>query len=162
MARQKSSLVPAASDVVVHSSSHSFIAEGLGLNILGGLDESLHDNSSAGGGDGGDMSGFLAALDLSVSGMEEPVPLAREVRAAIPTYIETYWLRFQHLYPIVHRRSFDATADDVLQCAMAAVATQYLDSKEDRTRGNQLHEFAWQVLIRVRISRALLLLKFHD
>jgi hypothetical protein len=32
---------------------------------------------------------------------------------------------------------------------MAAVATQYLNSKEDRTRGNQLHEFAWHEAKRV-------------
>ncbi|CCF36839.1 hypothetical protein CH063_08315, partial [Colletotrichum higginsianum] len=27
---------------------------------------------------------------------------------------------------------------------MAALATQHLSTKEDRIRGNQLHEYAWQ------------------
>jgi hypothetical protein len=45
---------------------------------------------------------------------------------------------------------FEATGNnDVLRCAMAAVATQYLDSKEDRLNGNLLHEYAWQEVKRV-------------
>jgi hypothetical protein len=51
--------------------------------------------------------------------------------------------------PLIHRQTFEAAPEDVLKCAMAAVATQHLDNREDRTRGNQLHEFAWQEVKRV-------------
>jgi hypothetical protein len=71
-------------------------------------------------------------------------PLPRTVRNAIPNYINVYWNRFHIIYPVVHRASFEAAPQAVLSYAMAAVATQFLDSKEDRLRGNLLHEHAWQ------------------
>lgn len=76
---------------------------------------------------------FLIANTLSV-----------QVRNAIPRYIDLYWKRFDTLFPLVHRKSSKTAADEVLRCAMAAVGTQFLQSKEDRIRGNELHEFAWK------------------
>jgi hypothetical protein len=72
--------------------------------------------------------------------------LSRAVRNAIPAYLDVYFARFQHLFPMIHRPSFEATGEqaEVLRCAMAAMGTQYLDGKDDRIRGNQLHEWAWQ------------------
>ncbi|KAI2463625.1 hypothetical protein F4781DRAFT_440388 [Annulohypoxylon bovei var. microspora] len=70
--------------------------------------------------------------------------LSPHVRNAIPRYIDIYWKRFDTLYPLVHRKSVKTAADEVLRCAMAAVGTQFLQSKEDRIRGNELHEFAWK------------------
>lgn len=126
---------------------------GLGFDLLGGLGGGFGDASPRGTGSG---SGLLAALDLPMTGcgmpgMAAPNPqLPRPVRAAIPGYIEIYWQRFHKLYPIVHRRSFElSSGNTVLPYAMAAVATQYLDTKEDRLRGNQLHEHAWQELKKV-------------
>lgn len=77
------------------------------------------------------------------------VTLSRPIRNAIAKYLDVYWERFDVLFPLVHRRSFEAAPDDILRCAMAAVATQYLDGKDDRKMGNQLHEFAWQEIQRV-------------
>ena len=90
------------------------------------------------------------ALDLAITtgcGMPSAaslISLPRDVRDAIPGYIKAYWQGPHRLYPIVHRPSFESSGEDVLRCAMAAVATQYFDGKENRVRGNQLHEFAWQ------------------
>ncbi|KAK2019065.1 hypothetical protein LZ32DRAFT_519832 [Colletotrichum eremochloae] len=87
--------------------------------------------------------GLLAAPALMRGSL--PLPPAN-VCKAIPAYLEVYWDKFHHTFPIVHRRTFEAAAEqvDVLRCAMAAVATQYMSAKEDRIRGNQLHEYAWQ------------------
>lgn len=76
--------------------------------------------------------------------------LLRSVRNAIPSYIDIYWERFHIVCPIVHRRAFEG--EEVLRCAMAAIATQYLNGKEDRVRGNQLHEYAWQEAKRVSFA----------
>lgn len=88
----------------------------------------------------GPLSG--AAASLTAFG------LPRSVRNAIPEYLELYWKRCDTLFPLVHRRGMDSSAE-VLRCAMAAVATQTLPGKEDRIAGNQLHEFAWQEVKRV-------------
>lgn len=85
-------------------------------------------------------------------GMAVVTSLARSVRNAVPAYLEVYWERFHPFYPIVHRCSVEDAGQDVLKCAMAALATQYLNSKEDRIRGNQLHEYAWQEAKRVSSS----------
>ena len=77
------------------------------------------------------------------------IPLPGPVRTAIPRYLEIYWAQVDPVLPLIHRRSSDGGLEDVLKCAMAAVATQHLDNREDRTRGNQLHEFAWQEVKRV-------------
>lgn len=76
-------------------------------------------------------------------------PLPRAVRNAIPAYIDIYWERFHAFYPVVHRPTFEAEGEDVLRCAMAAIATQYINGKEDGLRGSQLHDFAWQETKRV-------------
>lgn len=77
------------------------------------------------------------------------IPLPAAIRTAIPGYLDVYWEKVHPVLPIVHRQSFEAEPEDVLRCAMAAVATQHLDTKEDRNRGNQLHEHAWQEAKRV-------------
>ncbi|TQN73724.1 Zinc finger protein zas1, partial [Colletotrichum shisoi] len=87
--------------------------------------------------------GLLAAPALMQGSL--PLPPAN-VCQAIPAYLDVYWERCHHAFPIIHRRTFEAAAEhvDVLRCAMAALATQHLSTKEDRIRGNQLHEYAWQ------------------
>ncbi|KAL3952961.1 hypothetical protein ACCO45_012904 [Purpureocillium lilacinum] len=86
--------------------------------------------------------GFLMAGDLI------HVPLSREARNEIPVYIDKYWEKVHPLYPIIHRPSFedasgvDSQHHDILRCAMAAVATQFLEHKEHRINGSQLHAHA--------------------
>ncbi|GKT60654.1 C2H2 finger domain-containing protein [Colletotrichum tofieldiae] len=108
--------------------------------------------------------GLLAAPALVQGSL--PLPPAN-VCKAIPAYLEVYWEKFHHSFPVVHRRTFEAAAEqvDVLRCAMAAVATQYMSTKEDRIRGNQLHEYAWQQSRRflqwdVPVMQAILLCEF--
>ena len=78
-----------------------------------------------------------------------PVSLKPAVYSAIPTYIEVYWERTQSLYPFIHKPTFEDATDyhpeqfDVLRCAMAAVASQYIDGKEARIIGSELHAYAW-------------------
>ena len=91
----------------------------------------------------------LGSMGACMPGMAMVMPLQRAVRSAIPSYLEVYWTRFHDVYPIVHRRSVEGAGEDVLRCAMAAIATQFYDGKEDRVRGNQLHEYAWQEAKRV-------------
>ncbi len=133
----------------------------LGIGVLG-ADLGAGPGSGGGGSfgshgdlsDGGDGGVSLPALDLPMGGCgvtvpSMAIPLQRSVRASIPGYLDIYWARIHHTFPIVHRRLFETGAEDVLRCAMAAVATQCLDNKEDRNRGNQLHEYAWQEAKRV-------------
>ncbi|KAB5539355.1 hypothetical protein GE09DRAFT_315852 [Coniochaeta sp. 2T2.1] len=130
------------------NSHETFMSGGLGFNILGEFGAGFGDVSPGG-------TGLLAALDLPMTGCGMPgivlssQQLPRQVLSAVPNYIEVYWQFFHKLYPIVHRPSFESAGEDVLRCAMAAIATQFLDTKEDRLRGNQLHEHAWQELKRV-------------
>jgi hypothetical protein len=88
--------------------------------------------------------------------MTVTTPLSRSVRNSIPSYLDVYWDRFHILYPFIHRTAFGDFGEDALRCAMAAIATQFLDNKEDRIRGNQLHEYAWQEAKRVSIFKTLL------
>lgn len=82
-------------------------------------------------------------------GMTMVTPLPRSVRNAIPSYIDIYWERFHPFYPIIHRQVFEQQGEDVLRCAMAAIATQFSNGQEDRIRGAQLHDYAWQEAKRV-------------
>ncbi|KAI1876288.1 uncharacterized protein JN550_001784 [Neoarthrinium moseri] len=102
---------------------------------------------------------------LSGAAFLTAVTLPRPVRNAVPDFLEVYWRRFDTLFPLVHRRTFEAAPNEVLRCAMAAVATQFLDGKEDRLKGNQLHEWAWQEVRRipqwnVQTMQAILLCEF--
>lgn len=87
-------------------------------------------------------------LNLSTIKDTMPVPLPRAARDAIPSYLEVYWERVDPLNPIIHKPTFEDSCggneehSQVLQCAMAAVATQYLADKEHRIRGEQLHAYA--------------------
>ncbi|KAK4447906.1 putative transcription factor TDA9 [Podospora aff. communis PSN243] len=138
-----------------------------GLGVLDGMYGSLDGGRSTGDNEGA----ILTALDMPIGGgcsMAGPGmghPLQRSVRESIPGYLSTYWDKVHPVLPVVHRQSFEAGPDDALRCAMAAVATQYLNSKEDRTRGNQLHEFAWHEAKRVtswnmQTMQAILLLEY--
>lgn len=68
---------------------------------------------------------------------------------AVPSYVEIYWEQSHYGLPIVHRPSFERSGEEALRFAMAALATQHLNSKEHRIRGSQLHEYAWQEAKRV-------------
>lgn len=92
--------------------------------------------------------------------------LSPHVRNAIPKYLDVYWKRFDTLFPLVHRKSTKTAADEVLRCAMAAIGTQFLQGKEDRIRGNELHEFAWKEVNlcaqwTLPIMQAILLCEFY-
>lgn len=69
---------------------------------------------------------------------------SQSVREAVPIYLEVYWNKVHPMYPIIHRPTFEkalesvSEATDVLQCAMAAVATQFLGHEDHRINGSQL------------------------
>ncbi|KAM4066005.1 fungal specific transcription factor [Hirsutella rhossiliensis] len=89
--------------------------------------------------------GLLTAQDFM------PVSLSREALSVMPAYLDLYWDKVHPNYPIIHRATFedasgvDAEHLDVLRCAMAAVATQFLGHRDNRINGSQLHAYAWQV-----------------
>ncbi|ETS74652.1 hypothetical protein PFICI_13136 [Pestalotiopsis fici W106-1] len=87
-----------------------------------------------------------AALMGSLSGATflTAFTLPKPARDAIPHFLEVYWKRFDASYPLIHRRKFELAPDEILRAAMAAVGSQFLEGKEDRLKGNQLHEWAWQ------------------
>ncbi|RWA07623.1 hypothetical protein EKO27_g7476 [Xylaria grammica] len=85
---------------------------------------------------------------------------------AIPRYLDVYWKRFDTLFPLVHRRSLQTAADPVLRCAMAALGSQFLQSKEDRINSHILHGLASQeARLRpqwsVDVMQAILLCEFY-
>lgn len=87
--------------------------------------------------------------------------------SAIPHYLDIYWKRFDALFPLVHGRSLETSADPVLRCAMAAVGSQFLQSKEDRINGHILHVFASQEARRrpqwgIHVMQAILLCEFYS
>ncbi|KAJ4155695.1 hypothetical protein LMH87_000929 [Akanthomyces muscarius] len=73
------------------------------------------------------------------------LPLSQTVREAVPVYLEVYWNKVHPMYPIIHRLSFEKALENmsdatyILQCAMAAVATQFLGHEDHRINGSQLH-----------------------
>ncbi|KAH8162280.1 hypothetical protein CIB48_g5965 [Xylaria polymorpha] len=99
---------------------------------------------------------FLTALVPSPAAMN-----------AIPHYLDVYWKRFDTLFPLVHRRSLETSTDPILRCAMAAIGSQFLQSKEDRINSHILHGFAWQEARRqrpewsVHVMQAILLCEFY-
>ncbi|KJZ78707.1 hypothetical protein HIM_02098 [Hirsutella minnesotensis 3608] len=89
--------------------------------------------------------GILTAQDFM------PVSLSQEAISSMPTYLDVYWDKVHPMYPIIHRATFESPMDvetehlDVLRCAMAAVATQFLGHRDNRVNGSQLHTYAWQM-----------------
>ncbi|KAH6604865.1 hypothetical protein Trco_006572 [Trichoderma cornu-damae] len=77
-----------------------------------------------------------------------PAALSHGIRSALPTYIEVYWDKVHSMYPIIHKPTFENPTDmpqeqlEILQCAMAAIATQFLEHEEHRANGHQLHTYA--------------------
>ncbi|KAK4126690.1 hypothetical protein N657DRAFT_630674 [Parathielavia appendiculata] len=151
--RRKGFMMEAHQDLL---SSHAAMGP---LAILDGLAVAYGAGSSAaspGADNASHSSGIIAELDLALEGrcamptsLSMTIPLPGPVLAAIPRYLDIYWSEVDLVMPLIHRPSFEAAPEDILRCAMAAVATQHLDNREDRTRGNQLHEFAWQEVKRV-------------
>ncbi|KHN96361.1 uncharacterized protein MAM_05650 [Metarhizium album ARSEF 1941] len=90
----------------------------------------------------------ISRLGLLAQGFM-PVSLNREARSALPNYIDIFWDKVYPLYPIIHKSTVEDGAGavpehvDVLRCAMAALATQFLGHREHRINGSQLHSYAW-------------------
>ncbi|KAK3906739.1 hypothetical protein C8A05DRAFT_11542 [Staphylotrichum tortipilum] len=130
------------------------------LDVLGGLATEYGGSSSAASPCADSVShsssGIVPVLTLSLGGgcsmPERPSlisTLPGPIRAALPRYLDIYWKMADPCLPLIHRQLIHNTVqEDVLRFAMAAVATQHLGSGEDRLRGNQLHELAWQELKR--------------
>ncbi|KAM0234696.1 hypothetical protein ACHAP5_009935 [Fusarium lateritium] len=91
-----------------------------------------------------DGSGLLNTHDL------KPLSLPTAISEAIPRYLEVYWEKVHPETPIIHKHTFGDVSDEetdhveVLQCAMAALATQFIPNADDRMKGAQLHAYAWQ------------------
>lgn len=144
--------LPHRIDMMANLGRKEMVLEGsdVGIGMLGGGGGSPNwGGSSPGGGGILEGSGLGGLGGCGIGGITLVAPLPRSVRNAIPSYLDVYWARFHHLYPFVHRHTLEGSGEDVLRCAMAAVATQFLDGKEDRARGNLLHEYAWQEAKRV-------------
>ncbi|PHH79528.1 hypothetical protein CDD80_4525 [Ophiocordyceps camponoti-rufipedis] len=85
--------------------------------------------------------GLLAAEGLMA-------PLSDDAMRSMPKYLNVYWKKVHPMYPIIHRATLEeASGDqaDVLRCAMAAVATQFLGHQDDRIKGSELHGYAWRM-----------------
>ncbi|KAF5656836.1 C2H2 zinc finger transcription factor [Fusarium heterosporum] len=90
-----------------------------------------------------DGSSLLSNDDLKPS-------LPTATSEAIPRYLEVYWEKVHPMNPIIHEQTFGDVSDEdaeeleALQCAMAALATQFIPEADDRMKGAQLHAYAWQ------------------
>ncbi|KAI0110887.1 hypothetical protein GGR51DRAFT_82269 [Nemania sp. FL0031] len=93
----------------------------------------------------GRQKGSAALLSpyLNAALLATLIPSAAALNA-IPRYLDMYWKRFDTLFPLIHRRSVETSVDPILQCAMAAVGSQFLHSKEDRSNSHVLHAVALQ------------------
>lgn len=83
---------------------------------------------------------------LSAEGLM--APLSDDAVRSMPTYLDVYWQKVHPMYPIIHRATLEEASDDqadVLRCAMAAVATQFLGHRDDRIKGSELHGYAWRM-----------------
>ncbi|UKZ73335.1 hypothetical protein TrVFT333_000980 [Trichoderma virens FT-333] len=86
-----------------------------------------------------------------------PTALSHGIRSMIPTYIEVYWDKVHSMYPIIHKPTFENPTNmpeehlEILQCSMAAIATQFLEHEEHRANGHQLHTYAMD---KAKIPRA--------
>lgn len=117
------------------------------VSMLGSASYDLGGGDNSPGGGGFLPSQGLGGMGGCVSGpILVPSPLSKAVRNMIPTYLDTYWNRHSTAYPLAHRRMSDESGEDVLRCAMAAVGSQLLHSKEDRNNGIILHDHVVQEL----------------
>ncbi|KAM3511393.1 hypothetical protein MY11210_004943 [Beauveria gryllotalpidicola] len=91
------------------------------------------------------LASGIAFMDHSATQGIPSLALSQSVRDAVPVYLEVYWNKVHPMYPIIHRYTFEkalesaSDAADVLQCAMAAVATQFLGHEDHRMNGSELH-----------------------
>ncbi|RGP72323.1 transcription factor [Fusarium sporotrichioides] len=89
-------------------------------------------------------NGLLSTQDLM------PLSLSSAASEAIPRYLEVYWDQVHPKKPIIHKHTFQDVSEEetehihVLQCAMAALATQFIPNADDRMKGAELHAYAWQ------------------
>ena len=97
----------------------------------------------------------LAGLGMPAGPDALPAYLNRVAQAAMPGYIDVYWEKAHPSHPVIHKAALVKGCEvvnepfEVLQCAMAAVGSQFLAGKEHRIRGHQLHFYACQKLRRV-------------
>ncbi|KAF9767387.1 hypothetical protein IL306_000086 [Fusarium sp. DS 682] len=98
---------------------------------------------------GGCSSGLSDGSLLSTPDLM-PLSLPAATRESIPRYLDTYWENVHPKNPIIHKHTYEDVPEEetehvqVLQCAMAALATQYIPNADDRMKGAQLHAYAWQ------------------
>lgn len=149
--------LPSRDAPMAHVSRQKEMAMGAG-NMMGGVNIYGGDGSSPSwpNNSPGDIltgSALAGVGGCGSGGMTVVTPLPRSVRNSIPSYLDVYWDKFHVSYPFIHQGMVGGVGEDALRCAMAAIATQFLDNKDDRIRGNQLHEYAWQEAKRVSIPK---------
>ncbi|KAM0398239.1 hypothetical protein ACHAQC_003910 [Fusarium culmorum] len=87
-------------------------------------------------------NGLLSTQDLM------PLSLSSATSEAIPRYLEVYWDQVHPKEPIIHKHTYQDVPEEetehihVLQCAMAALATQLIPNADDRMKGAELHAYA--------------------
>jgi hypothetical protein len=99
---------------------------------------------------------------LAVAALMMPTSLSEEARKTIPTYINVYWNKVHPTCPLIHKPTFDdeetsrsrnsgiCEQKELRKCAMAAIATQFLEDKVHRVHGDELCGHAWYQSIEVR------------
>ncbi|KAK0615022.1 hypothetical protein B0T17DRAFT_375599 [Bombardia bombarda] len=134
LGRQKGDLIGREVMVDVHG--------GPGAGFGGGAVIRADDDDRVG--HGGDILALNPPMGGGGNGLVREIQLERHARSTVNHYLSVYWARVHPVIPVVHRATFEAAPEEVLRCAMAAVATQYINNQDDRIRGSTLHEFACQ------------------
>lgn len=70
-------------------------------------------------------------------------------------YLLNYWRFFDPQFPIIHRGTFDSSANALLSAAMAAIGSQYSDTFEARQSGMIIHDYCRKNLDLVCLLRSL-------
>jgi hypothetical protein len=89
----------------------------------------------------------LAGVDVKTKQLMEPQLEALYISATmahlapLEPYISSYWQLFDAIFPVIHRGSFDPTANIILSSAMAAIGTQYHSTAAARQKGIELNDY---------------------
>lgn len=98
------------------------------------------------------------ALSLAPFATSVPGGLSHEARSAIPVYLDVFWGKIHSIFPTIHQATFDDVAYapaehvEMLQCAMAATATQFLGDGRHRVNGHELYTYARNGSEEVRLA----------
>ena len=90
--------------------------------------------------------------DEQLASFSCPPAIAERQANTLDMYINSYWLDFHPLFPIIHRATHDIVEGSILTAAMIAIGTQYHHTPEARMRGTNMNEFCRREIDQVSLN----------